>query len=90
MTLYRLGDIIVDLLTFTVKNKAGKEAIIRVKVKEDPGYLCTITLQNLLNFTMIGTEEKVGYSFARAFVDGGILVPQEVFVRVFEKIFKSE
>lgn len=85
--LYKNGDIIVDTLTFVVKDARGKDAIMKVKVKNDTGYLCTVTLQKLFNFTMAGIEEKVGYEFARVFVDAGLDVPKDVFVRIFEKVF---
>ena len=83
--LYEWNKITADTLLFTLKHADGKDAII----KRDEGYLCTIGFQHLVNFTMEENEEKTGYAFARAFVDAGLDVPRDVFVRIFEKIWRD-
>ncbi|MAG91242.1 hypothetical protein CMO83_01035 [Candidatus Woesearchaeota archaeon] len=54
------------------------------------GYMCNLTLKNLLDFKSENDEEKDGYMYARAFVEAGIKVPQEVFVGLFGKLYKTK
>ena len=49
------------------------------------GFMCKNTLDNLIGFKMGVENENDAYRFAKAFVDAGIKVPQEVFVGLFEK-----
>ena len=75
---------------FLVKNettkiqKNNKDAAILV----NEGYMCTLTLRNLLDFKP-ENEETDGYRLARAFVEAGIKVPQEIFIGLFDKITKK-
>jgi hypothetical protein len=50
------------------------------------GFLCNYTLKNLINFKLEG--EEAGYGLANVFVEAGIKVPQELFVKIFEKLSK--
>ena len=43
------------------------------------GFMCSLTLKNLLEFKIENDEEKDGYRFARAFVEAGIKVPSGVY-----------
>ena len=52
------------------------------------GLMCELTLKNLLNFRT-EDEQTDGYSLARAFVEAGIKVPNEVFVGIFGKLYKN-
>ena len=52
------------------------------------GFMCSLTLKNLFEFKL-GNDETDVYRFARAFVEAGIKVPQEAFVNLFEKLYKS-
>ena len=52
------------------------------------GFMCNYTLKNIIEFKSEGDEQSDGYRLARAFVEAGIKVPQEVFVGVFSKLFK--
>ena len=54
------------------------------------GFMCWLTLKNLLDFKPEGDEQTDGYRFARAFVETGIKVPQEVFVGLFGKLYKPK
>lgn len=54
------------------------------------GFLCSLTLSNLLGFEAEGDEQADGYRFARAFVEAGIKVPQEVFIGLFGKLYKTK
>ena len=52
------------------------------------GFMCDFTLKNLLEFKPEGDVQADGYHLARAFVEAGIKVPQEVFVGLFGKVYK--
>ncbi len=56
----------------------------KVALQMNEGFLCNYTLKNLANFRLSG--EEAGYSLAKAFVEAGIKVPQELFVKIFEKL----
>lgn len=66
-------------------------------IKINDGIFCSKTLSNLLDFKVEVKEEGkennrediVGYKLAKAFVEAGINVPQEVFVGLFEKMIKQ-
>ena len=53
------------------------------------GFMCGLALKNMLEFKPEGDESNDGYRLARAFVESGIKIPQEVFVSLFGKLFKS-
>ena len=52
------------------------------------GFMCNLTLKNLFEFKPQGDEQTDGYRLAKAFVDAGIKVPQEVFVGIYQKLYK--
>jgi hypothetical protein len=64
-----------------IHGKTGKSAVIAL----NEGFLCKETLHSLINFRFDSDEKELGYRFARAFVDAGLIVPKELFVGVFEK-----
>ena len=61
------------------KNK--KNAVFLV----NDGFMCSLTLKNLLDFKAAGDEQKDAHLLARAFVELGIKVPKEVFIGLYEK-----
>ena len=54
------------------------------------GFLCEFTLAKLLKFKARGHEEEVGYALANAILEAGLAVPQELFVKIFEKVYKKD
>lgn len=54
------------------------------------GFMCSLTLKNLLDFKVEGDEQTDGYRLARAFVEAGIRIPEEVFIGVFGKLYKTK
>ncbi len=52
------------------------------------GFMCSLTLKNILEFRPEGNESNDGYRLARAFVESGVKIPQDVFVGLFGKLFK--
>lgn len=61
-----------------VKNK-------KVVLKLNEGFLCNKTINSLV---MGKSVDKDGYKFARAFVDAGINIPKELFVKLYENVVK--
>jgi len=61
--------------------KDGKPASIAM----NEGMLNTFTLRRLLVFKAGNGDEETGYGLAKAFVEAGIRVPEDVFVSVFGK-----
>ena len=64
------------------KNKKNVALLI------NDGFMCSVTLKNLLDFKP-QSDETDGYHFARAFVEAGIKVPQEIFVGLFGKLYNT-
>ncbi|MBI2558643.1 hypothetical protein HYW20_04940 [Candidatus Woesearchaeota archaeon] len=76
-------DFLIDLTNTKIqKNKKN------VALWINDGCMCSNTLKNLIEFKSEGDEQLDGYRLARAFVEAGIKVPQEVFVGLFGKIYK--
>ena len=73
----------VDLSNATIQ-KNRKSVALHI----NEGFMCSLTLKNLLEFKPEGDEEADGYRLARCFVDAGIKVPQDVFVGLFGKLYK--
>ncbi|MBI2661484.1 hypothetical protein HYX09_04450 [Candidatus Woesearchaeota archaeon] len=83
---HRIND---DVLVYHDKCKVIKDNR-EVCVRLNNGMLCSLTLKRLLMFDGKGSEPEVGKRLARAFVEAGIDVPQEVFIGLFEKVFRGE
>jgi len=52
-------------------------------------YLCTYTYRKLMRFKSAKDQKGVAVDLAKAFVGAGIPVPEEVFINVFQKIYKE-
>ena len=77
-------EVSVDLSLKSVKRKT-KDAVLEL----NEGFLCSHTLNQLLDFVGEGTrEEEVGQRLAAALLEAGISVPHETFVELFKKTFK--
>jgi len=74
----------IDLINAKIQNNKKNVTLLI-----NDGFMCSLTLKNLLEFKPEGDEEIDGYRFARAFVEAGIKVPQNVFVGLFGKLFKQ-
>ena len=64
--------------------KRGKDIVIVI----NGGFMCGFTLANLLEFKT-ESEEQDGNRLARAFVEAGIRIPEEVFIGLFAKLYKQ-
>lgn len=52
------------------------------------GFLCSQTLNEVLGFKPEGYEEQAGEKLATVLVEAGLKLPKDVFVRLFEKVYK--
>lgn len=66
--------------THQILNKK-KEAAIHL----NEGFLCSFTVKRILNFKKTNDFQKDAHKLAKYFVEAGINIPQEVFIRVYEK-----
>lgn len=73
----------IDFYNITIK-KNNKNIVFSI----NDGFMCEHTIKNLLDFKAEGDEQIDGYRLARAFVEAGIKVPQEIFIVTFEKLCK--
>ena len=71
-------EISIDLSNAKVqKNKKDVALLI------NDGFICSHTLKKLIELKSEGDEQLDGYNLARAFVEAGIKVPQEIFIVLF-------
>ena len=84
-----------ELFKFGVKREEFSIDLNNAKIQKNKrnialfindGFMCELTSRNLFNFKPEGDEQIDGYRLARAFVEAGIKVPQDVFVGIFSKL----
>lgn len=80
----------IDRNKFTIDLNEAKVKYSKknVTIMINEGFFCEYTVNNLINFRP-NNDDSDGYRFARAFVEAGIKVPQDIFVSIFGKLFKS-
>lgn len=74
----------VDIDKKEIKNK--KKNVVLVI---NDGFMCSLTLKNLIDFKTEDDDARDGYRLARAFVEAGVKVPQDVFVSLFGKLYRE-
>ena len=86
-----------ELFKFSISKEEFSIDLSNIKIQKNKrhvallindGFMCNLTLKNLLEFKPEGDEQADGYRLAKAFVEAGIEVPQEVFVGLFSKLYK--
>lgn len=65
----------------------GKKPIV---FESNEGFICTNTFKKVMNFKKAETEEETGLMLAETILDSGISIPHNVFVKLFEKLHKTE
>ncbi len=78
--IFDFGDFKAELGNMSVSS-SGREIVLRM----NEGYLCKYTLKNIFGI-QLGEEQEPGMDFAHALVNAGLNVPQEVFVKLYERI----
>ncbi|MBI2659240.1 hypothetical protein HYX05_04050 [Candidatus Woesearchaeota archaeon] len=86
--LYRFGAD-KNIFSINLNNKKIQKSNKDVVFLINDGFMCSFTLKNLLEFGIENDEQADGYRFARAFVEAGIKVPQEIFIGLFGKLYKN-
>ena len=77
----RWNDVVVDLNARTVGRNKTK---VTLGMRE--GFLADMTLKLLLDFNETGSQAELSLKLAKAFVEAGIKVDEELFVSVYEKL----
>ena len=80
-------DVSSEIFTIDLGSKTIQKNKKNVILLINEGFLCSLTLANLLDFNPGRVEEIDGFNFARAFVETGIKVPNEIFVGLFGKLY---
>ncbi len=60
----------------------------KIVIAMNEGFFCNETVKKLYG-SFYGTEKEVGLKLAKAFVEAGLKVPEEVFIGVFEKVISK-
>ncbi|RLE38569.1 hypothetical protein DRJ17_03595 [Candidatus Woesearchaeota archaeon] len=81
---YVKDGLMVDLKYKKVFNDKEKECVLRM----NEGFLCNTTMKGLLNFKGEGSEREIGQKLANNLVEAGLVVDQDVFLALFDKIGK--
>jgi len=81
---YINGSLSVSLGSCRVRSGKAK-AVLYV----NGDYMCDYTLRKLIRFTSDKDRMGAGKELAGAFISAGIPVPRDVFVHVFEKVYKE-
>jgi len=79
---WKLNDFYVDLEK--AKVRVGKKPVV-LSLNND--FLCDFTLKNLVKFKSNKDENGVAMDLAKAFVQAGIPVREDIFIRLFQLIF---
>ena len=75
-----------DSINFVIKDLKFENDNIVLEMNE--GFLCNHTIRRLLNFRSNKEDERErGIDLAKSFLEAGLKVPEEVFVKFYEKVF---
>lgn len=83
---YTSGKIIADTEKYTLRTK---KRAVTIKINE--GYMNNFTIKELLNIKLskqIDEPRQAATMLAKAFVNAGIAIPQNVFIDVFQKVYQ--
>ncbi|MBI5393158.1 hypothetical protein HZA96_04780 [Candidatus Woesearchaeota archaeon] len=67
-------------------SEAGMDVVLRINNE----YLCPYTIKRLLNLRIEGDEQFCGKQLAEAIVAVGIVTEPDIFILLFEKLYKDE
>lgn len=71
--------------------KVYNQKLVPCVVKINNGYLCDYTLKRLFNIKPSNTNEvQFGKELARVIIEAGIGIEKDIFVLVFDKLYKRE
>lgn len=70
-------------------NKSFVSGSRNIALALNEGFLCSHTITEILDFKSEGYEEQAGAKLATVLVEAGLKLPKDVFVALFEKIYKA-
>ena len=70
-----------ELHSINEKNIKNKKVVLKI----NDGFMCNETINKLVKGSF---GDETGYEFAKAFVDAGINIPKELFVKLYESMVK--
>lgn len=76
---YQFHNLIYSYTNFTLSNKK-KDAVLAI----NEGYLCSFTLQRIINFKQSKDVTKDAYTLAKYFLEAGLPLSQEQFVQFYQ------
>lgn len=80
-------DFFIDIVNLKVYN----QKLVPCTIKINNGYLCDHTLKRLFNTKPSSTDEiQFGKELARAIIEAGAGIEKDLFVLLFDKIYKKE
>ena len=78
--------IIRDLVDWELARRGlDKKSLKKQVMAINEGYLCAYMVKRLMNIQITSGEYEDQVALAKAFVDAGIAIPQELFVAYFQK-----
>lgn len=84
-TVIAKDNIIIDLRKLSIKSK-GRDVVLRI----NEGFMCSHSLKHLLRFKSYGEEDEVGVELATAYAEAGIMIPKELFIEIYQKVFNKK
>lgn len=81
----------LENVNVNIEEKKVREKNKSVVIKMNEGYLCDETLKKVVEYvpSQGKHEEEIGYELAEVFVNAGINVEKEMFLKLFEKANKG-
>ena len=80
--LLKKDDFIIDITN--LKFMKNDQSVV---FEMNEGFACDFTLKSLLKFKPKDYEKIEGLDLATAIVEAGLIVPKEMFVKLFEKVY---
>lgn len=77
------GNLIFKLNDKRFYDNENKEKNVVLEINE--GFFCRQTLKRLINFKITGTEKEIGLELAKRFLESGLKIPEELFVKLYQK-----
>ena len=84
-TVIAKDNIIINLRKLSIQSK-GRDVVLRL----NEGFMCSHSLKHLLRFKSYGEEDEVGLELATAYAEAGIMIPKELFIEIYQKVFNKK
>lgn len=84
------NNLVKDNFLVNLENPSFSDGKKPVVFEANEGFICESTFNKVINFKKCETEEETGLKLAESILEAGISLPHETFVKVFEKIHKTD